>query len=298
MPTIHGVRNAEKFDVWDCLVYGGHGQPYTGRPDEGPLFPSTRIFGNANVGNLSLTNLQVPGMIAGDRTALVTNWYARTNIPEGPELDAMAQKVFCTLIIGMMPQRQTTLRELLHRPCGAPLDHHPDKDREEKLALVEAMAGLLYEANLRELKSTTPADVLAELEKEHPLDQRTKIGAHPNWRNLATRAGSTALPDDVKKHDAEVAERERWLRVGATAVGVMRPSPTIVVPVRQNISVQADVFSVHEEFNRWLRRMDEPNWDKNGNRVSYLQRPPGHPSDRPGIWIHLEGWLVSSYDGY
>lgn len=85
-------------NVWDALGLS---------TDTGiPWSRSTRLFGNANIGNLNYTNLQVPGQIAfGD--SVVTNWYARTNIPylDYPELAApfrlFLQHTYVTLLIGV-----------------------------------------------------------------------------------------------------------------------------------------------------------------------------------------------------
>ncbi len=43
-----------------------------------------RIFGNANIGNGQLSNLQVPGRLSENpyRPVIVQRWYARTNIPD------------------------------------------------------------------------------------------------------------------------------------------------------------------------------------------------------------------------
>ena len=61
MPRLAGVRERRHQPFWDTLVRT------TGDPV--PAIPnSTRLFGNANVGNLALTNLQVAGQLASDQT--------------------------------------------------------------------------------------------------------------------------------------------------------------------------------------------------------------------------------------
>jgi hypothetical protein len=52
MPRIHGVRERRHQPFYDTLIRS------TGAPAT-PLNASTKLFGNANVGNLGLTNLQV-----------------------------------------------------------------------------------------------------------------------------------------------------------------------------------------------------------------------------------------------
>jgi hypothetical protein len=61
MPRLHGVRERQHQPVWDTLVRS------TGSPAI-PIQASTSLFGNANVGQLSLTNLQVAGQLASDQT--------------------------------------------------------------------------------------------------------------------------------------------------------------------------------------------------------------------------------------
>lgn len=64
MPRIAGVKERRHQPFWDTLVRT------TG--DITPaLQSSTRLFGNANVGNLALTNLQVAGQLASDQTYVV-----------------------------------------------------------------------------------------------------------------------------------------------------------------------------------------------------------------------------------
>lgn len=57
MPRIHGVRERRHQPFYDTLVRT------TGAPATA-LQASTKLFGNANVGNLSLTNLQVTAALA------------------------------------------------------------------------------------------------------------------------------------------------------------------------------------------------------------------------------------------
>jgi hypothetical protein len=64
MPRLHGVKERRHQPFWDTLIRT------TG--DITPaLQSSTRLFGNANVGNLALTNLQVAGQLASDQTYVI-----------------------------------------------------------------------------------------------------------------------------------------------------------------------------------------------------------------------------------
>jgi hypothetical protein len=64
MPRLHGVRERRHQPFWDSLIRT------TGDPTT-PIQNNTKLFGNANVGNLSLTNLQVAGQLASDQTYVV-----------------------------------------------------------------------------------------------------------------------------------------------------------------------------------------------------------------------------------
>ncbi len=100
-------------NVWDTvLVEDGDGGPgfttYTG----GSPVQSLRLFGNANVGRLDLTNLQVGSMIAGDSPAYIATMYASATDWDG--LVGIADRCFVTLVIGSRPMVQAPLRELVH----------------------------------------------------------------------------------------------------------------------------------------------------------------------------------------
>ena len=100
MPRVHGVRERRHQPVWDTLVRS------TGSPPT-PIGPSTRLFGNANVGRLELTNLQVPGQLASDQTYVILAmrawlFFDGTNRRD-LDLQTMSQLYF-TLTLGDKPQ--------------------------------------------------------------------------------------------------------------------------------------------------------------------------------------------------
>jgi hypothetical protein len=64
MPRLHGVRERRHQPFWDSLTRT------TGDPSPA-IQNNTKLFGNANVGNLSLTNLQVAGQLASDQTYVI-----------------------------------------------------------------------------------------------------------------------------------------------------------------------------------------------------------------------------------
>jgi hypothetical protein len=64
MPRLHGYRERLHQPLWDTLIRT------TGDPTT-PIVNSTKLFGNANIGNLALTNLQTAGQLASDQTYVV-----------------------------------------------------------------------------------------------------------------------------------------------------------------------------------------------------------------------------------
>ena len=73
-PRLHSYR--ERF-------YGNYGNIYDAA-DLQNLRSSDALFGNRNVGNRMLTNMQVAGQLAGDMTFVIVNVYVRTNVCRSP----------------------------------------------------------------------------------------------------------------------------------------------------------------------------------------------------------------------
>lgn len=102
MPRLHGIRERRHQPFWDTLIRT------TGVPAT-PIAPSTRLFGNANVGNLALTNLQVAGQLASDQTYVVLSircwlYFDGTDIRE--LYQQVASQLYFTLNLGDKPQFQ------------------------------------------------------------------------------------------------------------------------------------------------------------------------------------------------
>lgn len=102
MPRIAGVRERRHQPFYDTLVRT------TGNPSP-TIQNTTNLFGNSNVGNIGLTNLQVAGQFASDQTYVMlalrcwtyfegTN--ARTNYL------GVASQLYFTLIVGEKPMFQ------------------------------------------------------------------------------------------------------------------------------------------------------------------------------------------------
>ena len=102
MPRLHGVKERRHQPFWDTLIRT------TGNPSP-TLQQSQRLFGNANVGQLALTNLQVAGQLASDQTFIILAMRCflyfdgdnhRTNYLE------TASQLFFTLVLGDKPAFQ------------------------------------------------------------------------------------------------------------------------------------------------------------------------------------------------
>lgn len=102
MPRLHGYRERLHQPLWDTLVRT-MGDPTT------PIVNSTKLFGNANIGNLALTNLQTAGQLASDQTyvilALRCNLFFdgtnRRTLYQG-----VVSQLFWTLTVGTKPMFQ------------------------------------------------------------------------------------------------------------------------------------------------------------------------------------------------
>lgn len=104
MPRIHGVRERRHQPIWDTLVRT------TGAPTPA-IQPSTKLFGNANVGQLALTNLQVAGQLAADQTYVVLAlrcylYFVGTN--SVALFQQVASQLFFTFSLGDKPQFQSS----------------------------------------------------------------------------------------------------------------------------------------------------------------------------------------------
>lgn len=105
-------RSENYYDCTDVLrdgfgAYGGAG------------VSSIRLFGHMNIGNVNLSNLQVPGQLVSDRSFIVQRWYARSNLPDRQPcrdlVKAWANAVNVVMVIGNRPAWRLSLYELLMR---------------------------------------------------------------------------------------------------------------------------------------------------------------------------------------
>ena len=102
MPRLHGYRERLHQPLWDTLIRT------TGDPTT-PIVNSTKLFGNANIGQPALTNLQTAGQLASDQTYVILalrcfEFFDGTNRRDN-YLNVTAQ-LFWTLTVGNKPMFQ------------------------------------------------------------------------------------------------------------------------------------------------------------------------------------------------
>ena len=100
MPRLSGVRERRHQPFWDTLIRT------TGDPSP-TLQNSTRLFGNANVGNLALTNLQTAGQFASDQTYVIMAlraWLFFDGANARTNYQGTVSQLYFTLTLGDKPQ--------------------------------------------------------------------------------------------------------------------------------------------------------------------------------------------------
>lgn len=105
MPRLHGVRERRHQPFWDTLVRT------TGNPATA-IAASTRLFGNANVGNLALTNLQVAGALASDQTYVILSlrcWLYFEGTNARAHYQHVTSQLYFTLSVGDKPMFQAPI---------------------------------------------------------------------------------------------------------------------------------------------------------------------------------------------
>lgn len=100
MPRLAGVRERRHQPFWDTLIRT------TGDPTP-TVQNSTRLFGNANVGSLALTNLQVAGQLASDQTYValaLRAWLFFDGTNARANYQGVLSQLYFTLTLGDKPQ--------------------------------------------------------------------------------------------------------------------------------------------------------------------------------------------------
>lgn len=102
MPRLHGVRERRHQPFWDSLIRT------TGDPTPA-IQQQSKLFGNANVGQLALTNLQVAGQLASDQTYVILAlraWLYFDGTNRRANYLRVASQLYFTLTLGDKPQFQ------------------------------------------------------------------------------------------------------------------------------------------------------------------------------------------------
>jgi len=100
MPRLHNYRERRHQPIWDTLVRSTDSPSTT-------IQPSTLLFGNANVGNLALTNLQVAGQLASDQTYVILAlrcWLYFDGANARTFYQQVSSQLYFTLTLGDKPQ--------------------------------------------------------------------------------------------------------------------------------------------------------------------------------------------------
>lgn len=153
MPRLHGYAETNKLNVYDAIFNGiaehdwGSHQIVSGE---------VRVFGNQNIGQRDLCNLHNAGDnagdIAGDQTAYIQNWYARTSLPSCSEVDDWAHSSTATLAIGGKTYMTIDLYDLFRRTEGVEFPKGVINPDEGKM-VVEDLAKLMFAAYGAEFSS-------------------------------------------------------------------------------------------------------------------------------------------------
>lgn len=87
------LQGCDSANYWDCFDL---------RDRSGER--NHRVFGNRNIGQLQLTNLQIPGCLgSSDSYCIVQRWYARTNLPLGdPEVNLRFMRWAENAVVGLI----------------------------------------------------------------------------------------------------------------------------------------------------------------------------------------------------
>lgn len=102
MPRLHGVKERRHQPFYDSLMRT------TGDPSPA-IAVSTKLFGNANVGDVARTNLQVAGQLASDQTYAILAlrcWMYFRGTNHRANYLLTASQLYFTLTLGDKPQFQ------------------------------------------------------------------------------------------------------------------------------------------------------------------------------------------------
>lgn len=131
MPTLHGYRERIPLNIYDA-VSPRQFEYVPARPGADPVehFQARPFRQAQHIGDLALTNLQIPGCWSSDQTLFLRGWRARTNITADQGFDwrvwaAWTHATTATFVLGCAPIVSVSLYDLLlrrqSRPDGEPV---------------------------------------------------------------------------------------------------------------------------------------------------------------------------------
>jgi hypothetical protein len=245
MPRLHGYRERIDTTVYDAFSP----REFVESKDREPYI---RLFGNKNIGQSALTNMQIGGQMAADTTLTIITWYARTNLTDvcrfqigapyrgdwaPPSVDLIRAwdawaNVTTADLVGARPVLTRPLSQLLGprqfgNACGNPGGVSQGDDIEQ---LAEKMWIRYRDGQI--------------------------AGKPTRGRHAHSEATFGDLPE---------ATREVWLSAAAV-YPFIRP---VIVPVRQNFGVR--IQTDRQALTELLKVM------------------PENVAPRPLVWVHLDG---------
>ncbi|HEX7941125.1 MAG TPA: hypothetical protein VF488_04945 [Gemmatimonadaceae bacterium] len=192
----------------DLLDNLQHGSWYDSLSLQGftPWAPSVRLFGNANIGMLDYTNLQVSGMLMpGNHAEVLTGWRARTNIPHAqyPEIAQwwrlLLEHTHVTLVVGNRPRWHALLSDLFR------LADEPERLKVSWPLPIPPRQNVHVQLELFSSGTLAPQDFLPTLNSEY----QPWSGMNPQiWIHLD---GLILFQDDWDEMDEEAHRRWRKL---------------------------------------------------------------------------------------
>lgn len=215
-----GYRDSQTLNAFDCVRFSQPEDRTQLKQGRLSLFGSRNIFeppamySSTSAGWPIFTNIQVPYMLECDQTSIITNWYARTNIPyDTPARSAIVHEFMCattaTLKVGDKPKAQWSLADLWNRRIGDRIGVGNDEPREGQPGAYDQPKDDAYEDRVALLAR----DMFMEVDLDHSPER---------WDDL----------DDGLKSG--------YRRAAILALDHLKPPRCWIVPVRQLFSVVID----------------------------------------------------------
>ena len=250
-PRVHSVRERFYGNIYDAA-------------DLQNLRSSDALFGNRNVGNRMLTNIQVAGQLAGDMTFVIANVYVRTNVCRSP-LSEGTRSIIRDAFLEGRDEEATMIMVQEYRERSPLVKAFDEWAHACVLELIVGQKPMLN-MNVYDLlggpafgsafgPSSVPGDVKIDNGVTLP-DDPFDDGGRLKIDRTRTREGEKEAPPIP------------WRRQLA------RP---IIVPVRQNFQVRLESFAGLDALRGALPQ----------------ERPPSPHlnSTAPMVWVHIEGLI-------